>query len=104
MPFKDFTVGQALTSAEVDNFLMRQTVMVFDDATARDTALAGLLTEGMHTFLKDVNSLEFFNGSEFEPVSDPVLSEGEPGQYLESNGQNGSRWENFISPLMLLGV
>jgi len=104
MGFKDFSAGEVLTAADVDNFLMRQTVMVFDDSTARGSALGTLTTEGMVTFLKDSGSLEFFDGSSFEPVSDPVLTQGEAGQYLESLGTAGARWENFINPLMLLGV
>jgi len=104
MPFKDFTVGQVLTSAEVDTFLMRQAVMVFDDATARTTALGTLVTEGMLTYLKDTDSLEYYSGAAFESVSAPVLSQGEPGQYLESIGAAGANWENFINPLLLLGV
>lgn len=104
MPYKDFTVGQVLTSAEVDNFLMRQAVMVFDDATDRTTSLGTVVTEGMVTYLKDSDSLQVYSGSEFETVAAPVLSQGDAGQYLESNGTAGARWENTISPLLLLGV
>jgi len=124
MPFKDFTVGQALTSAEVDNFLMRQTVMVFDNEAQRSTELSGFLTEGMVTFIKDTNALEFFDGSSFEPIFDAFLAQGEAGYILISDGSNGAVWqdngqkgqtitsngsagivpENTINPLLLLGV
>jgi len=104
MPFKDFTVGQVLTSAEVDNFLMKQSVMVFDDEADRTSQLGTFVGEGMLTYLKNTDSLEYYSGAAFEPVSDPVLSQGEPGQYLESLGTAGANWENFINPLLLLGV
>lgn len=63
MPFLDFTAGQVLTADQVDNFLMRQTVMVFDDAGSRDTALAEVLDEGMLAYLKDSNDIFKYTGS-----------------------------------------
>ena len=71
MPYLDFTAGQVLTAAQVDDYLMRQTVMVFDDATARTTALSGVLTEGMVTFLKDTDSTEYYDGSAWQSISNP---------------------------------
>lgn len=69
MAFKDFAVGEVLTSQDVDNFLMRQTVMVFDDASARTSALSAVLTEGMVTYLRDTNAVEVFDGSAFTTIS-----------------------------------
>jgi len=69
MGFKDFAVGEVLTSQDVDNFLMRQTVMVFDDAAARTTALSAVLTEGMTTYLKDTNAVEVYDGTAFTTIS-----------------------------------
>ncbi len=63
MPFLDFTAGQVLTADQVDNFLMRQTVMVFDDAASRDTALSEVLDEGMLAYLKDSNDIFKYTGS-----------------------------------------
>jgi len=105
MGFKDFTAGDVLTANDVDNFLMRQTVMVFDDAAARDTALSGVLTEGMVVYLKDINRLQKYDGAAFGPVGeDAVLNEGEAGQDVVSDGSAGIRYENSISPFLLLGV
>lgn len=69
MGFKDFAVGEVLTSSDVDNFLMRQTVMVFDDSSARDTALAAVLVEGMFAFLKDADTLTFYDGTAWQAFS-----------------------------------
>lgn len=125
MPFKDFTVGQVLTSAEVDTFLMRQSVMVFDDETDRTNSLGGLVTEGMVSFLKDTDRLQKFDGSVWGPVGEDAFTvEGQPGYLLVSNGAQGVVWndngdpgqtiisngtagivtQNTISPLLLLGV
>lgn len=105
MPFLDFTAGQVLTADQVDTFLMRQTVMVFDDAAARTTALSGILVEGMVTYLKSTKGMEKFNGSDFIPVgTDPSVVNGEPGQNAISAGSAGLAYENSISPLMLIGA
>lgn len=93
MPFKDFTVGQTLTSAEVDDFLMRQTVMVFDDSTARGTALGTAVAEGMVTYLKDVDRVEQYDGTVWGPVgTDSFTTSGTAGNILLSNGTAGVVW------------
>jgi hypothetical protein len=61
--FFDFTPGQVLTAAQVDDYLMRQAVMRFADASARTTALSGVLVEGMMSYLKDTNAVEVYDGS-----------------------------------------
>lgn len=105
MPYKDFAVGEVLTSADVDTYLMRQTVMVFDDNSARSSALGTVVTEGMITYRKDGDIVEQYNGSSWSAVGvDSFTTTGEAGQYLVSNGTAGVVWENSISPLLLLGV
>jgi len=66
--FKDFASGAILMAGDVDNYLMRQTVMTFADASARDTALSGYLEEGMICYLKDTNTLVKYNGSSWGNV------------------------------------
>jgi hypothetical protein len=61
--YKLFNTGDVLTAAQVNTYLMQQTIMVFADSSARTTALSGVLAEGMTTYLQDTNSLEFYNGS-----------------------------------------
>ncbi len=60
--FKDFSPA-VLTAAEVDGYLMRQTVMTFASATARDTALASVLDEGMCAYLEDTDVITIYSGS-----------------------------------------
>lgn len=125
MPFKDFAVGEVLTSADVDTYLMRQAVMVFDDNSARSSALGTLVTEGMITYRKDGDIVEQYNGSAWSAVGvDSFTTTGTAGYVLISNGTAGVTWqsngsvgqtarsngtagfvfENTISPLLLLGV
>jgi hypothetical protein len=70
--FKDFNAGDILTADQVDDFLMRQTVMVFDDASARDTALASVLREGMMCYLKSDDTLLQYTGSQWEQAGAPT--------------------------------
>jgi hypothetical protein len=66
----EFTTGQVLTAAQVNDFLMEQAVMTFADAAARTTALAGVLREGILTYNLDTNALERYDGSAFVKVPD----------------------------------
>ena len=61
--FKDWTAGDVLTAADVDGYLMRQTVMTFASSSARDTALSGVLDEGMVAYLEDTNAITVYDGS-----------------------------------------
>ena len=125
MPYKDFTVGQTLTSAEVDTFLMEQAVMVFDNSAARSSALGTVVKEGMVSYLKDTDVVQQYNGTAWSPVGvDSFTTTGTAGALLVSNGTAGVVWsargnvgdtilsngsagisyQNTISPLLLLGV
>ena len=63
MAYKLFASGDVLTASDVNSYIMKQTVMVFTDSTARSTALSGVLTAGMVSYLTGTNSFETYNGS-----------------------------------------
>lgn len=67
--FKDFAAGDILTAADVDGYLMRQTVMTFADASARDSALSGVLDEGMVAYLEDTNRTTYYDGSAWQDIA-----------------------------------
>ena len=70
MAFKDFSAGDILTAADVDTYLMRQSVMVFADSTARGSALGtAIVTEGMVTYLTGTNAIQYYNGSAWVDVA-----------------------------------
>jgi hypothetical protein len=69
--FKTFNTGDVLTASDVNTYLMQQTVMVFDDAAARTTALTGVVAEGMLSYLKDTNAVEVYDGSSWVASDDP---------------------------------
>ena len=62
MPKKTFTAGEVLAAADVNTFLMDQSVMTFADSAARGSAI-GTATEGMVTYLEDTDGLELWNGT-----------------------------------------
>lgn len=106
MPFLDFTAGQVLTADQVDTFLMRQTVMVFDDATARDEALTSVLAEGMLAYLKDTDEIVKYDGTVWTSISNPGdITAVNAGNYLNGGGLSGDVTLDLqISPFLLMGA
>ena len=64
---KTFTAGEVLQAADVNDFLMDQSVMVFAGTAARGSAIPSP-SEGMVTYLEDADELQFFDGSSFTAV------------------------------------
>jgi hypothetical protein len=73
--YKVFTNGSVLQASEINDNLMRQSVMVFANAAARTAAITVPL-EGMLTWLEDVNRYESYNGTAWvSPIgSTPIVS------------------------------
>jgi len=89
---KVFTAGEVLTAANVQGFLQDQVVQVYDDETDRTTVLGTAVAEGMVTYLKDVNTVQVYDGNSWVVVtSDPTITdetapytiaESDAGQYI----------------------
>jgi dTDP-D-glucose 4,6-dehydratase len=60
--FKVWSTGDLVNASEFNTYIMEQTVMVFADSSARDSAISSP-SEGMFAFLKDTNTLTFYDGS-----------------------------------------
>jgi len=67
--YKDFVNAAVLGETDLDDYLMSQTVMRFASASARDTALSGILTEGLLAYLLDVNTITLYTGSAWVDVA-----------------------------------
>lgn len=87
--YKLFSTGEVLTAANVNNYLMRQTVMVFADATARTTALSGVLAEGMISYRTDAKVMELYNGTSWVDFSGDITAVT-AGTGLSGGGTSGS--------------
>jgi hypothetical protein len=83
----------------MQQFLIDQAVMRFANASARDSALSEVLSEGMVAYLDDLNTVEVYDGSEWtELTGDPdIFTQGTAGQYLQSNGTAGVEWSDIDS-------
>jgi hypothetical protein len=66
--FIEFSTGDILTASAANSYLASQVVMVFADAAARTSAISSP-QEGMMSYLKDTNSVEYYSGSAWTAVS-----------------------------------
>ena len=63
--FKTFVNGDVLLASEVNTLMMEQQIMVFAGTAARGSALASP-SEGMFAFLKDTDTLTYFDGTDWQ--------------------------------------
>jgi hypothetical protein len=88
---KVFAAGEVLTAANVGGYLMDQTVMVFDDAASRTSALGLDVAEGMVSYTKDDNAIQYYSGSAWVSVSSPGdITEVIAGTALTGGGDAGA--------------
>jgi hypothetical protein len=88
---KVFAAGEVLTAANVGGYLMDQTVMVFDDAASRTSALGLDVAEGMVAYTKDDNAIQYYSGSAWVNVSSPGdITEVIAGTALTGGGDAGA--------------
>jgi alpha-L-arabinofuranosidase len=68
--------GDVVTAANLQQYVQDQVVAVYADATARNNAYGGAgeptLSEGMLCFLKDSDTLQYYNGSSWVNLIVPV--------------------------------
>jgi hypothetical protein len=69
MAYKVFTNGSVLPASDVNDYLMRQSVMVFATSAARASAITAP-NEGMLTWVEDINQFEFYNGTAWVDLTD----------------------------------
>ncbi len=69
MSYKVFTNGSVLNASDINDFLMKQSVMAFSNSTTRAAALTAP-SEGMLTYLEDTNRFQFYNGTAWQDLSD----------------------------------
>jgi hypothetical protein len=75
-----FSAGEILTAAQVNGYLMDQTVTRFADSFTRDGAFGGagqpVLTEGRLCYLDDVNLIQFYDGASWVSSSQFTVGDG----------------------------
>ena len=60
--FKVFAVGEVLTAADVNDYLMEQSIGIYADSSTRDSQLSSPV-EGQFAYLADSNTLTYYTGS-----------------------------------------
>ena len=89
--YKLFATGDVLTAAQVQYNLQNQTIMYFASSTARNTALTGVVVEGMFSYLADTNAFEYYDGAAWQSVSNPGDITGvTAGTGLSGGGSSGT--------------
>ena len=80
--YREFVTGEVLTAANVDDFLAKQAVMKFADASARDTALGtavgggNALREGMVAYLDSTDEVIKYDGTDWSSVAPAIAGIG----------------------------
>lgn len=98
--YKLFNTGDVLTAAQVNTYLQEQVVMVFASATARTTALSGVLAEGMVSYLQDTNAVEVYNGSAWVSIgSSGDITAVTAGTGLSGGGTSGDVTLSLSTPV-----
>ncbi|CAB4141824.1 hypothetical protein UFOVP419_50 [uncultured Caudovirales phage] len=98
MSRKVFTAGEVLAAADVNSFLMDQTVMSFAGTAARGSAIPTPV-EGMYTHLEDSDRLEFWNGSAWQSPDGLALLASQSftsATEVIFNSVFSARYQNYI--------
>lgn len=89
--FIEFATGDILTAAAANGYLASQTVMVFATAAARTSAIASP-QEGMISFLKDTDTMQFYTGAAWSNVdtgASPLTTKGDVYTFSTTNARLG---------------
>ena len=89
--YKEFTTGDVLTAADANGYLASQVVMVFASAAARTTAITSP-QEGMMSFRKDADALEYYSGAAWVAVdtgTSPLTTKGDLFTFSTVNARLG---------------
>lgn len=67
--YKDFTRGETFEASDVNDYLMLQSVMVFDTEVDRSASLANVLRPGLAVYIKSSNILQIYTGASWVSVA-----------------------------------
>jgi hypothetical protein len=89
--WKQWQVAEVVDADDFQTYLQNQVVQVYDNATARTTALGTAVIEGMVSYLEDTNALQFYNGSTWvNAASDGDITAVTAGTGLTGGGTSGA--------------
>jgi hypothetical protein len=69
--WRNWSIGELVEAADFQSFVQDQVVQVYEDGTARTSALGTAVSAGMLSFLTSSTALEIYDGSSWNAVSNP---------------------------------
>lgn len=88
--FKVWATGDLVNASDFNNYLQEQVIMSFADSSARDTAVTSP-EEAMFCFLRDTNTLQFYDGSAWQNfIGEGDITGVTAGAGLTGGGTSGA--------------
>jgi hypothetical protein len=92
--WRQFTVGQLLTSAQVQDFLQDQVVQVYSNSAARSSALGTAVSAGMLAYLTTGQQLDYYNGTSWTGLNYTSITASTVAAYTVTAGDHN---RTFVS-------